>query len=51
MSRSGRHELESSISVLIGGRASEVLIFDGEISTGAPDDLQRATDRLRKAMG
>ena len=28
----------------MGGRAAEALIFDGEISTGAADDLQRATE-------
>jgi cell division protease FtsH len=30
--------------VLMGGRAAEALIFDGEVSTGASDDLQRATE-------
>jgi len=30
--------------VLMGGRASERLIFDGDVSTGAADDLQRATE-------
>jgi len=39
-----RHDLESRISVLMGGRAAEALIFDGEVSTGASDDLQRATE-------
>ncbi len=28
----------------MGGRASERLIFDGDVSTGAADDLQRATE-------
>jgi cell division protease FtsH len=28
----------------MGGRASEQLIFDGDVSTGAADDLQRATE-------
>jgi cell division protease FtsH len=28
----------------MGGRACEELIFDGDISTGAADDLQRATE-------
>ncbi len=37
-------ELKSRIAVLMGGRASEQLIFDGDISTGAADDLQRATE-------
>jgi cell division protease FtsH len=38
-----RHELENRIAVLMGGRAAEALIFEGEVSTGASDDLQRAT--------
>jgi cell division protease FtsH len=28
----------------MAGRAAEALIFDGEVSTGASDDLQRATE-------
>jgi cell division protease FtsH len=39
-----RHDLENRISVLMGGRAAEALVFDGEVSTGASDDLQRATE-------
>ncbi len=39
-----RHDLDNRISVLMGGRAAEALIFDGELSTGASDDLQRATE-------
>ena len=39
----GRRELENRIAVLMGGRAAEALIFEGEVSTGASDDLQRAT--------
>ena len=38
-----RRDLENRIAVLMGGRAAEALIFDGEVSTGASDDLQRAT--------
>ncbi|WP_271605140.1 ATP-dependent zinc metalloprotease FtsH [Bradyrhizobium sp. CCBAU 11434] len=37
-------ELKNRIAVLMGGRASERLNFDGAISTGAADDLQRATE-------
>jgi len=37
-------ELRNRIAVLMGGRAAEVLLFEGDISTGAADDLQRATD-------
>ena len=32
-------ELKNGIAVLMGGRAFEHLIFDGDISTGAADDL------------
>jgi cell division protease FtsH len=41
-----RPELLDRIAVLIGGRAAEELVF-GEISTGAQNDLQRATDMVR----
>ncbi len=37
-------ELRNRIAVLMGGRASERMIFDGDVSTGAADDLQRATE-------
>ncbi len=39
-------ELENKMSVLLGGRASEHVVFN-EISTGAADDLARATDIAR----
>ena len=39
-----QHDLENRIAVLMGGRAAEALIFEGELSTGAADDLQRATE-------
>ncbi|TCS70534.1 membrane protease FtsH catalytic subunit [Sulfuritortus calidifontis] len=41
-----RQELENKIAVLLGGRAAEKLVF-GELSTGAADDLARATDIAR----
>jgi cell division protease FtsH len=41
-----RTELENKMSGLLGGRASEQLVF-GEISTGAAGDLARATDIAR----
>lgn len=37
-------ELKDRIAVLMGGRASEQLVFNGDVSTGAADDLQRATE-------
>jgi cell division protease FtsH len=39
----GSADLRNRIAVLLGGRAAERLVF-GEISTGAADDLQRATE-------
>ena len=44
-----RQELYDKITVLMGGRASEQAIF-GEISTGASDDLTRATDLARRMV-
>ena len=41
-------ELENKMAVLLGGRAAEQVVFK-EISTGASDDLIRATD-LARAM-
>lgn len=37
-------DLTNRMAVLMGGRAAERLAFDGDISTGAADDLQRATE-------
>lgn len=37
-------DLKNRIAVLMGGRAAERLIFDGDVSTGAADDLERATE-------
>jgi cell division protease FtsH len=37
-------DLKNRIAVLMGGRAAEHLVFAGEVSTGAADDLQRATE-------
>ena len=39
-------ELEDRMAVLLGGRVAEELVFE-EISTGAHNDLQRATDIAR----
>jgi len=41
-----RGELENKIAVLLGGRAAEKLVF-GHLSTGAADDLSKATDTAR----
>ena len=42
-------ELYGEIDVLLGGRAAEQVCF-GEVSTGASNDLQRATDIARKIL-
>ena len=44
-----RSELLDRLAVLLGGRVAEELIF-GEISTGAQNDLQRATDITRSMV-
>ena len=44
-----RGELINRMAVLMGGRASEEIVF-GEISTGAADDLDRATDIARQMV-
>jgi cell division protease FtsH len=45
----GRQELKDRMAVLLAGRAAERLIF-GEISTGAADDLAKATDIARSMV-
>mgnify|MGYP000187055728 CR=1 FL=1 len=42
-------ELLSTVDVLLAGRAAEELIF-GNISTGAADDISRATDIVRRML-
>jgi cell division protease FtsH len=41
-----KHELIAEVDVLLGGRAAED-VFIGEISTGAGNDLERATDIIK----
>lgn len=42
-------ELYGEIDVLLGGRAAELIVFN-QVSTGAGNDLQRATDIARRMM-
>jgi cell division protease FtsH len=42
-------ELEDRLAVMLGGRAAEKIVF-GTISTGASDDIQRATDLARRMV-
>jgi len=41
-----RDEIENRMAVLLGGRAAELVVF-GQLSTGAADDLAKATDMAR----
>ena len=45
----GEKELASRLTVLVSGRVAEVMVFD-EASTGAMDDLARATELARKMV-
>ena len=44
-----KHELMAEIDTLLGGRAAEE-VFIGEISTGASNDLERATDIVKSMV-
>ncbi len=44
-----REELENKMAVLLGGRASEHMVF-GHLSTGAADDLAKVTDIARSMV-
>jgi cell division protease FtsH len=44
-----RSELIDQLAVLLGGRAAEELVFN-EVSTGAQNDLQRASDIARSMV-
>ncbi len=44
-----KHELENKMTVLLGGRASEKIIFN-HYSTGAVDDIRKATSIAREMV-
>jgi cell division protease FtsH len=44
-----RNELENRMAVLLGGRAAETLALE-DVSTGAADDLNKATDIARSMV-
>ncbi len=44
-----RTELQRKLAALLGGRAAEMLVL-GELSTGAADDLAKATDIAREMV-
>ncbi len=43
-------ELEDQIAVLMGGRAAEEIHYGGVVSTGAADDLERASALVRQMV-
>lgn len=43
-------ELRGRLVTLLGGRAAEEVVYDGRVSTGALDDIKRATDVAYKAI-
>lgn len=43
-------ELHGRLVTLLGGRAAEEVVYSGRVSTGAFDDIQRATDMAYKAI-
>jgi cell division protease FtsH len=43
-------ELEDRIAVMLGGRAAEDITYNGVISTGAHNDLERATEMARQMV-
>ncbi|MBP2660091.1 MAG: peptidase FtsH domain protein, partial [Firmicutes bacterium] len=45
----GENELKARIAVMLGGRAAELIIFQ-EASTGASNDLERATEMARRMI-
>jgi len=42
-------EIRGRLTTLLGGRSAEELVF-GEVSTGAADDIQKATDLAERAI-
>jgi len=43
-------ELEDRLAVMLGGRAAEEIAYDGIVSTGASDDLERASELARQMI-
>ena len=43
-------ELDDQITVMMGGRAAEENVYSGVVSTGAGDDLQRASELIRQMV-
>lgn len=45
-----KSEIEDQLAVMLGGRAAEELVYQGEISTGAANDLERASELARQMV-
>jgi len=43
-------ELEDRLAVMLGGRVAEDIVYDGVISTGANNDLERASELARQMV-
>ena len=43
-------ELQDQITVMLGGRAAEEIVYTGVVSTGAADDLERASELIRQMV-
>ena len=43
-------ELETRIAILLGGRGAEDMVYKGVVSTGASDDLEKASDLARQMV-
>jgi cell division protease FtsH len=43
-------EIEDRLAVMLGGRAAEEIIYEGIVSTGASDDLERASELVRQMV-
>ena len=45
-----QEEIEDQIAIMLGGRASEDIIYQGVVSTGASNDLERASELARQEV-
>ncbi len=43
-------EIRGRIATLLGGRSAEEIIFNNNVSTGASDDIQKATDLAERSI-
>jgi cell division protease FtsH len=45
-----RPELEDQLAVMLGGRAAEEIVYEGVVSTGSANDLERASELTRQMV-